>query len=73
MVEHHDAVVGDMQSEASEGTCPVAAAQRVTTRPRVRETATGGRTSSISKILRKYPAVANPMGADFDYAAASLP
>ena len=67
---HHDAVVGDMQSEESEATCPV-----VSVGPRNHPTEGAGNrdwwpNQLNLKILRKHPAVANPMGADFDYAAA---
>ena len=70
MVENHDAVVGDMQSEESEETCPVAGVG-----PRNHPTEGAGNrdwwpNQLNLKILRKHPAVANPMGADFDYAAA---
>ena len=70
MVEKHDAVVGDMQSEASEGACPVA-----TVGPRNHPTEGAGNrdwwpNQLNLNILRKHPAVANPMGEDFDYAAA---
>jgi catalase-peroxidase len=70
MVEHHDAVVGDMQSEESEETCPV-----VSVGPRNHPTEGAGNrdwwpNQLNLKILRKHPSVANPMGAGFDYAAA---
>ena len=65
----HDAVVGDMNSEKSEGRCPVA--------PRLPNHPTEGAGNRDwwpdqlnLRILRKNPAAANPMGADFDYAAA---
>ena len=65
---HHDAVVGDMNSDESEGICPVA--------NRRNYPAEGGgnrdwwpKRLNLS-ILRKHSAVANPMGGDFDYAAA---
>ena len=70
MPENHDAVVGDMNSEESEGTCPVA---HVGPRNHPLEGA-GNRdwwpNQLNLKILRKNPVVANPMGADFDYAEA---
>ncbi|MET3806012.1 catalase-peroxidase [Nakamurella sp. UYEF19] len=71
MSEHnHNAVVGDMQSEESEAKCPVAT---VGTRNHPTEGA-GNRdwwpNQLNLKILRKHPAVANPMSDDFDYAAA---
>jgi catalase-peroxidase len=67
---HHDAVVGDMQSEESEAQCPVASVG-----PRNHPTEGAGNrdwwpNQLNLKILRKHPAVANPMGEDFDYAAA---
>ena len=65
----HDAVVGDMNSEESEARCPVA-----TVRPHHPTEGAGNRdwwpNQLNLKILRKHPAVANPMGEDFDYAAA---
>jgi catalase-peroxidase len=67
--ENHDAVVGDMNSEESEARCPVASA-----RPHHPTEGVGNRewwpNQLNLKILRKHPAVANPMGEDFDYAAA---
>ena len=70
MPEHHDAVVGDMQSEESEAKCPVASVG-----PRNHPTEGAGNrdwwpNQLNLKILRKHPAVANPMGADFDYTEA---
>ncbi len=63
----HDAVVGDMNSEESEG-CPVAHAPKHPTE------GAGNRDwwpeQLNLKILRKNPPVANPLGGDFDYAAA---
>jgi len=72
VTEHntHDAVVGDMQSAESEAACPV-----VSVGPRNHPTEGAGNRDwwpnqlNLS-ILRKHPVVANPMGADFDYAAA---
>ena len=65
----HNAVVGDMQSEASEAQCPVASA-----RPNHPTEGAGNRdwwpNALNLKILRKHPAVSNPMDAGFDYAAA---
>jgi len=65
----HDAVVGDMQSEASEARCPVASA-----RPNHPTEGAGNRdwwpNQLNLKILRKHTAVANPMGDSFDYATA---
>ncbi len=69
MPENHDAVVGDMNSEEFEGRCPVA-----TARPYHPTEGVGNRewwpNQLNLKILRKHPAVANPMGEDFDYTAA---
>jgi len=66
----HDAAVGDMNSEESEARCPVAHA-RVPNHP---TEGVGNRdwwpNQLNLKILRKHPAVANPMGADFDYPTA---
>ncbi len=67
---HHNAVVGDMNSDESEAQCPVA-----TVGPRNHPTEGAGNrdwwpNQLNLKILRKHPAVANPMGGDFDYAAA---
>ncbi|PMR63069.1 catalase/peroxidase HPI [Verrucosispora sp. ts21] len=69
MAEKHDAVVGDMQSEESEGRCPVTSARAP------HPTQGGGNREWWPnrlnlKILAKNPAVANPLGADFDYAEA---
>ncbi len=68
MPENHDAVVGDMNSEESEARCPVAVA-----RPHHPTEGAGNRewwpNQLNLKILRKHPAVANPMGESFDYAA----
>ena len=65
----HDAVVGDMQSQESEARCPVASA-----RPNHPTEGAGNRdwwpNQLNLKILRKHPAVANPMDKDFDYAKA---
>jgi catalase-peroxidase len=67
MSENHDAVVGDMNSEASEAVCPVAA------RPNHPTEGAGNRdwwpNQLNLSILRKHPAVANPMGEGFDYSA----
>ena len=58
-----------MNSEESEARCPVASA-----RPHHPTEGAGNRdwwpNQLNLKILRKHPAVANPMGEDFDYAAA---
>jgi catalase-peroxidase len=65
---HHDAVVGDMNSEESESACPVA---RIPNHP---TEGVGNRdwwpNQLNLKILRKHTSVANPMGDDFDYTAA---
>jgi catalase-peroxidase len=69
-VSEHNAKVGDMQSEESEAGCPVAT---VGLRNHPTEGA-GNRdwwpNQLNLKIRRKHPAVANPMGENFDYAAA---
>jgi len=66
MPDRPDAVVGEMNEE-TEGRCPVSAAPRHPTE------GAGNRdwwSNQLNlKILRKNPAVANPMGGDFDYAA----
>ena len=68
MPENHDAVVGDMNNEENEGGCPVAA------RPNHPTEGVGNRqwwpNRLNLKILQKNPAVANPLGADFEYAKA---
>ncbi|MDQ3155437.1 MAG: catalase/peroxidase HPI [Actinomycetota bacterium] len=68
MPENHDAVVGDMNSEENEGRCPVVH----TSVPEHPTESAGNRTwwpnQLNMKILRKHPAVANPLGEDFDYA-----
>ena len=72
MPEHHDAVVGEMNEEAGEPTasqCPVA-------HERAPHPTQGGDNRGWwpnrlnLKILAKNPAVANPLGDGFDYAAA---
>ena len=67
--EEHDAVVGDMNSEESEGSCPVVH----TSRPHHPTEGAGNRQwwpdRLNVKILAKNPVVANPMGGEFDYAA----
>ncbi len=70
MPENHDAVVGDMNSEESEARCPVASVG-----PRNHPTEGAGNrdwwpNQLNLKILRKHPAVANPMGEEFDYSEA---
>jgi catalase-peroxidase len=69
-VSEHNAKVGDMQSEESEARCPVAHVG-----PRNHPTEGAGNrewwpNQLNLKILRKHPVEANPMGGDFDYAAA---
>jgi catalase-peroxidase len=67
MSDSPDAVVGEM-NEDSGGGCPVA-----TARPNHPTEGVGNRVWWPNQlnlsILRKHPAVANPMGQDFDYAA----
>ncbi|HEX3785522.1 MAG TPA: catalase/peroxidase HPI [Pseudonocardiaceae bacterium] len=68
MSDSPDAVVGEMNEESAAG-CPVAAG-------RFKHPTEGGSNREWwpnqlnLKILRKHPAVANPMGEDFDYSAA---
>ncbi|TNC38643.1 catalase/peroxidase HPI, partial [Mumia zhuanghuii] len=70
MSENHDAVLGEVNEEPPVGGCPVAHGK--TAHP------TQGGSSNRGwwpnqlnlKILAKNPAVANPLGDDFDYAAA---
>jgi len=66
--EKHDAVVGDMNSEESEGGCPFSPEHVVHPTE-----GAGNRTwwpNQLNlKILRKHPAVADPFGGEFDYAA----
>ncbi len=70
MVERHNAVEGDMQSEASESGCPVA---NVGTRNHPTEGA-GNRVWWPNRlnlsILRKHVEQSDPMGSDFDYTEA---
>jgi len=67
MSDSPDAVVGEMNEESG-GRCPVSAG-----RPYHPTEGAGNREwwpdQLNLKILRKHPAVANPMGEDFDYAA----
>jgi catalase-peroxidase len=70
MVERHNAVEGDMQSESSESSCPVA-----NVGPRNHPTEGAGNriwwpNQLNLKILRKHADQSNPMGEDFDYAKA---
>jgi catalase-peroxidase len=67
MPENHDAVVGDMNSEESEGGCPVAAG-RVTHPTEGAGNRTWWPNQLNLKILHKNPPMADPMGAEFDYA-----
>ena len=75
MTEHPDAVVREMnETEAGEGQCPVASPASA---PRRRAYPVQGGSNRDwwpnqlnLKILRKHPASANPMDADFDYGAA---
>jgi catalase-peroxidase len=66
--EKHDAAVGDMNSEESEGGCPFSPEHVVHPTE-----GAGNRTWWPNQlnltILRKHPVVANPMGEEFDYAA----
>ena len=66
--KHHDAVVGDMNSEESEGGCPFSPEHVVHPTEGAGNRAWWPNQLNL-KILRKHPAVANPMGEDFDYAA----
>ncbi len=71
MVQQHDAVVGDMQSEESESGCPV---QDRVRRPNHPTEGAGNRdwwpNQLNLKILRKHGAASNPLGEAFDYAKA---
>jgi catalase-peroxidase len=65
--DSHDAVIGELNEESAGG-CPVSAGRRN------HPTEGGGNrdwwpNQLNLKILRKHPAVANPMDEDFDYAA----
>ncbi|GAA3526846.1 catalase/peroxidase HPI [Aeromicrobium panaciterrae] len=71
MTENHDAVVGDMNDETNEGQgqCPVSHGGRV--HPTEGSANQEWWPNQLNlKILRKHTDVANPMDADFDYAAA---
>ncbi|MDT4938449.1 MAG: catalase-peroxidase [Pseudonocardiales bacterium] len=68
MPENHDAVVGDMNSEESEGLCPVVT-QRVTHPTEGAGNRTWWPNQLNLKILKTNPPMADPMGEDFDYAA----
>ncbi len=68
MPENHDAVVGDMNSVESEGGCPFSA-ERVTHPTEGAGNRTWWPNQLNLKILQKNPPIADPMGADFDYAA----
>ncbi|MFB7512597.1 catalase/peroxidase HPI [Streptomyces sp. NPDC056144] len=69
MSENHDAIVTDAKAESGAGGCPVA-------HERAAHPTQGGGNSQWwpnrlnLKILAKNPAVANPLGEDFDYAKA---
>ena len=69
MPENHDAAVGDMNAEESEGRCPVA-------HERAPHPTQGGGNRQWwpdrlnLKILAKNPAVADPLGEEFNYAEA---
>jgi catalase-peroxidase len=69
MSDQPNAVVGEMNEETSEGQCPAAPP-----RPHHPTEGAGNRTWWPDQlnlaILRKHPAMANPLGEDFDYAAA---
>ncbi|MEU2060358.1 catalase/peroxidase HPI [Streptomyces sp. NPDC013455] len=69
MTENHDAIVTDAKSEGGSGGCPVAHDRAL------HPTQGGGNRQWWPerlnlKILAKNPAVANPLGEDFDYAEA---
>lgn len=69
MTENHDAIVTDAKSEEGSGGCPVAHGRAA------HPTQGGGNRQWWPdrlnlKILAKNPAVANPLGEDFDYAEA---
>jgi catalase-peroxidase len=64
---HHDAAVGDMNSEDSEGLCPVL--HRVTHPTEGAGNRTWWPNQLNLKILQKNPPMADPMGEHFDYAA----
>ncbi|WP_165989572.1 catalase/peroxidase HPI [Streptomyces sp. YIM 98790] len=69
MTENHDAIVVDAKTEGESGGCPVAHARAP------HPTQGGGNRQWWPerlnlKILAKNPAVANPLGEDFDYAKA---
>jgi catalase-peroxidase len=69
MPENHDAVVGDMNSEESEGACPFSPGH--VTHP---TEGAGNRTwwpkQLNLRILQKNPPAIDPMGPEFDYATA---
>jgi len=65
--DSHDAVIGELNEESAGG-CPVSAGRR--NHPTEGATNRDWWPNQLDlKILRKHPAVANPMGEDFDYAA----
>ncbi len=71
MPEHHDAVVGEMNEEVGEPSasqCPVVHGRAP--HPTEGGSSRGWWPNRLNlKILAKNPAVANPLGEDFDYAA----
>ncbi len=69
MPENHDAVVGDMNSEESEGLCPVLSDRATHPTEGAGNRAWWPNRLNL-KILQKNPAVANPLGEDFEYAKA---
>src|ERR1700743_1218165 len=69
MSDKPDAVVGEMNEETGEGKCPYVPAE-----PHHPTEGVGNRVWWPNQlnlgILRKHPAVSNPMGEGYDYAAA---
>ncbi len=68
---HHNAVVGDMDDESNEGVakCPVMGGER--SHPTAGSANQEWWPNQLNlKILRKHPAVANPLGEEFDYTEA---
>ncbi len=70
MAENHDAVVGDMNSEESEGLCPVVHAERHSHPTEGAGNRTWWPNRLNLQILRKHQAASDPMGEGFDYAEA---
>ncbi|MDD9349780.1 MAG: catalase-peroxidase, partial [Mumia sp.] len=70
MSENHDAVIGEVNEDQPAGGCPVAHGKAA----HPTQGGSGNRAwwpNQLNlKILAKNPAVANPLGEDFDYAAA---